>query len=436
MRKVLILLSAMILTSVLAPLLRSQNVFQNPSALEAKVMERALTELPGAVKIYPNHSMTSYLATNDKRGLQFYIGQKEELEVLKFNKIVANIAYTQNPRTEYLKEENKGIIDFNVRANEVVVTIDVNPGGYGMNVPTAVERADQYNIEQQADRQRRAASSTGTNSVFQTKRALPGETWDDYMTKSTYYLYAVARDRDYLGAEGELYVVRDNCITAGYPIEYYNGFVHSIVQEDIPIQIYGKALLVRGNNKVLIELNTTLIRNQGMTDRILHEEQADAMMTTLVRILLEEMGEIVTEEQPPSGNLIYETDKYIPALQANITGFNLFNGGMTGMEYEQRKYIDNFPKSTTTLIWFDLNLTHEALDARRAVMVEAILIDPNNQALDRKVFDYTIEPGWVSSYYTDYLTRFDSRTWETGKYRIELYILGSRIAAREFIVTD
>lgn len=443
------------------------DVFQNPAALEAKVIERVLAIFPSVAKVYPDHSATNSLTNTNTRGLRFFIGQSQARDVIQYDKIVANIAYTQtNPPKEYLKEERQGLVDFYIFANQVDVTIDVKPS-FPLWRQSAAQLAEAYNIQQNEKRQ--MAARSGTTQSFQSKKAYPGQSWSDYMTVMQSYQYAIAEDRNYLGATGELVAYLNKCVTQGYPREFYNGLVYEIFQGEVPTEIEARARLVRGNNEILMRINTKAPRNQGLPDRLLGIQDVDRLMNTLVRIILEEIGEsspastqtpvttvnqpvntnvpVTTIDQPVNtnipittgqpvndDNLVYETINNIPVLQATMSGFNLYDGGIYGVPYGRRNYSTRFSLSSIKSIWWELDLRHQALDVRRAVMAEVIIIDPNDQAVSRWAWDIVIEPGLESSQNIHKIDLSDFGF--PGKYRIELYIFFLKYATREFIITE
>lgn len=442
------------------------DVFQNPAALEAKVMNRVLITFPAVANIFPDHSATNSLTNQNNRGLRFFIGQSQGRDLIQYDKIVANITYTQtNPRKEYLREERQGLADFYIFANQVDVTVDVKPA-FPLWRQSATQLAEAYNIQQNEKRQ--MAARTGTTQSFQSKKAYPGQSWRDYMTVIEEYHYATAEDRNYLGVTGELYAYLNKCTTQGYPREFYNGLVYEIFQGEVPMEIEARARLVRGNNEILMRINTKALRNQGLPDRILGIHDIDNLMNTLVRIILEEIGETpplrtdtpvtpinqpvnlqtqgttnqpvdlqtqgITEQPVNNGNLVYETIKDMAILQATMSGFNLYDGGIYGVPYGRRKYSNSFSRSSVSSIWWELDLRHPALDVRRAVFSEVILFDPNDQAIARWGFDLVIEAGLESSQTINKLYMPDFKY--PGKYRLELYIFFVKYATREFIITE
>jgi len=444
MKKAFISLLIIIVYSISIKSLLAQDIFQNPGSLEEKVINKALIKLPYVAKIYPNHSATASLTNSNSRGLRFYIGQEGPRDLIQYEKIVANIAYTQtNPRTEYIKEERQGVFDFYIFANEVDVTIDVRPN-YPLWQQSAQQLASAYNAQQNERRRLAVANNIQTAQSFQSKRALPGQTWSNYMTNMEDYLYAVSEDRNYLGATGEVLAYMNKCLTSGYPLEFYNGLVYRIFQGDIPIEIEARAKLIRGNYEVLLRINTKTSRNLGLPDRILHIQQVDSLMTALVRIVREELGELASTGieiiSPPDrlgddDQLIYEFDKNVVILQAAITGFNFYEAGKNGLPGRMRIYSTSFSGSEIRRIWWELNLEHAALDVSRKILSEVILIGPDDEALERWAIDIVIDPGLTSSQNTQWLGGEPTK-WNPGKYRVELYIFGVKHVTREFLITN
>jgi hypothetical protein len=117
-----------------------------------------------------------------------------------------------------------------------------------------------------------------------------------------------------------------------------------------------------------------------------------------------------------------------------MSGFNLYDGGIYGVPYGRRKYSNRFSLSSVKSLWWELDLRHPALDVRRAVLAEVIVIDPYDQAASRWAWDIVIEPGLESS---QNILKMDLRDFKfPGKYRIELYIFFLKYATREFIITE
>jgi hypothetical protein len=444
MKKAFTTLLIIINYSISIEYLPAQDIFQNPGSLEEKVISKALIRFPYVAKIYPNHSATASLTNSNSRGVRFYIGQEGSRDLIQYEKIVASIAYTQtNPRTEYIKEEKQGVYDFYIFANEVDVTIDVRPN-FPLWKQSAHQLASAYNSQQTERRRLVVANNIQTTQSFQSKRSLPGQTWSNYMTNMENYLYAVSEDRNYLGATGEVLGYMNKCLTSGYPLEFYNGLVYRIFQGDVPTEIEARAKLIRGNNVVLLRINTKASRNLGLPDRILHIQQVDSLMTTLVRIVLEELGESATTDieitsplnRPDDDDqLIYEFNKNVIILQAVITGFNFYEAGKNGLPSRMRKYSTSFSRSEIRRIWWELNLEHAAMDVSRKILSEVILIGPDDEALQRFAIDIVIDPGLTSSQNTQWLGG-EPFKWNPGKYRVELYIFGVKHVTREFLITN
>lgn len=402
------------------------NFASQTETLENRVKERIIEELPTVAGIYPGQT------TDDlDRGIYFLIGQEATRDKITYEKVVANKAYTQdNPRKEYLKEEVVGTTDFYIFANGLKVSVDFDHSGPIWR-QSPIEKADSYN---KAEAERRNKGSMGSTQAFQSKRPLPGMQRDEYMTIMEYYHYALVSEYVLPGvAEGQMFVARNKCLVPGYPVESYNGFVLRIFEGDIPTEIDMRVLLKQGKNEVLLQLYSEAMRNQGLPDRILNVQQAEDIMTRMIRIVLEEMGGTVTRDQElQEKHATYEKGQSIPQLAASIQGLKLYAGNKNGVPPTQREYSNTFLITQPGSIWWELELGHPGGTKASNPLIEAILFGPDREAIDRAAVHLNIAAGSENSKHVYRLKKTGSGTWEPGRYTLDLYISGERVAGTSF----
>ncbi|MCF8235017.1 MAG: hypothetical protein K9G67_09765 [Bacteroidales bacterium] len=402
------------------------NFASQPGTLENRVKERIIKELPTVAGIYPGQTTGSL-----EQGIYFLIGQEATRDKITYEKVVANKAYTQdNPRKEYLKEEVVGTADFYIFANGLKVSVDFDHSGPIWR-QSPIEKADSYN---KAEAERRNKGSMGSTQAFQSKRPLPGLQRDEYMTIMEYYHYALVFDYELSGvAGGQMFVARNKCLVPGYPIESYNGFVLRIFEGDIPTEIDMRVLLKQGENEVLLQLHSKAMRNQGLPDRILHVQQAENILTRMIRIVLEEMGGTVTTDQAlQKKHDTYKKGQPIPQLGAVIQGLRLYAGNKNGVPPAQRKYSNTFLITQPGSIWWELELEHPGGAEASNPLIEAILFGPNREAIDRTATHLNIEAGLENSKHVHRLNKTESGTREPGRYILDFYISGDRVAGTSF----
>jgi len=394
--------------------------------LENRVKARLIEELPRIAGIYPGQTTGSL-----ERGIYFFVGQEATREKIIYEKLVANKAYTQgNPGEEYLKEEVKGTADFYIFANDLKISIDFDHSGLIWN-QSPIERAASYN---KAEAEKRNSGNMGTTQTFQSERLLPGMEKDQYMTTIEDYLYATVSEYELPGiAEGQMFVARDKCLVAGYPVEYYNGFVYRIFEGDVPTEIDFRVVIKQDNKEVLLQLHSKAMRNRGMPDRLLHVQQAEAIMTSIIQIVLEEMGGAMGADQElQEKHKVYEKEWSIPRLGAGIQGLKLYAGNKNGLAPAHREYSNTFSASQTGSIWWELELTHPGGTKESNPLIEAILFGPNGEAIDRAAVHLNIADGSEISKHVYRINKNGSGPWEPGRYILGLYMAGERVAGTSF----
>lgn len=397
-----------------------------PETLENRVKERLIQELPRIAGIYPGQTTGSL-----ERGIYFFIGQEATRDKIIYEKVVANKAYTQgNPREEYLKEEVVGTADFYIFANDFKVSIDFDHSGLIWR-QSPIERAESYN---KAEAEKRSRGNMGSTQSFQSKRPLPGMERDQYMTTIEYYFYATVSEYELPDiAEGQMFVARDKCLVPGYPVEYYNGFVFRIFEGDVPTEIDFRVLIKQDNEEVLLQLHSKAMRNRGMPDRLLHVQQAEAIMTSMIRIVLEEMGGAMAADQElQEKHTIHEKEWSIPRLGAGIQGLKLYAGNKNGVDPTQREYSNTFSASQSGSIWWELELTHPGGTKESPPLIEAILFGPNGEAIDRAAVHLNIAGGSDISKHVYRINKNGYGPWEPGRYILGFYISGERVASTSF----
>ncbi|NLI46277.1 MAG: hypothetical protein GX414_04140 [Acidobacteria bacterium] len=132
-------------------------------------------------------------------------------------------------------------------------------------------------------------------------------------------------------------------------------------------------------------------------------------------------------ERPPSGPAAG-----IPSLQATVTNVKFHESGIDAAPPEQRIHATRFPRSTTRLVWWEINLAYPDPGRRIDFSVESLLYRPDGSLLNRQVQNYFIQSPWTSSSHYAGCGGLEPGTWAPGVYRVELHVAGQKVAEGSF----
>ena len=146
-------------------------------------------------------------------------------------------------------------------------------------------------------------------------------------------------------------------------------------------------------------------------------------------------------------------DRSLPAnvvapLGAKVTALKFFETGDTAPPQGQRSYATQFPKATARNIVWELDLAHRAPGRWLPLPIEALLYFKDaagDHIVQRKVLQSAVPADWSDTYHMDYFgwgndyyyyragtTTPSPRAWMAGAYRVDLYVLDTKIASGSF----
>ena len=131
-------------------------------------------------------------------------------------------------------------------------------------------------------------------------------------------------------------------------------------------------------------------------------------------------------------HLIDDESVDIPSLKATVTAVKFYEGGDDGVYHGRRRYSTSFSASPTRYIWWELNLKHPAPGSRLNFKVEAVYYNPDGSEFGRSEKNTYLQKDWISSHHTYGLGWSVPGKWKPGKYRVDLFIEGQKVACGEF----
>ncbi|MBP7341892.1 MAG: caspase domain-containing protein [Smithellaceae bacterium] len=126
--------------------------------------------------------------------------------------------------------------------------------------------------------------------------------------------------------------------------------------------------------------------------------------------------------------------RHIASMNAKVTAVKLFESPYTAPPKEQRSYRTSFSRTNTRYVVWELNLSFPAQGQRKDFAVEHIWFNPHGTEIFRSVFNGYVLGDWTWSYHnTGYGWReVSNTTWIAGRYRVDLYVDGVKIASEFF----
>jgi uncharacterized caspase-like protein len=126
--------------------------------------------------------------------------------------------------------------------------------------------------------------------------------------------------------------------------------------------------------------------------------------------------------------------RFVNRINARVTEVKFFEGPYHYPPKEQRVYNRNFSRTMSRYIWWELNLEHPAAGRRIDYKIESIWYGTHGNEFFRDSLDAYVNPDSRTSWWAKgYGWReFSSSNWQTGSYRVDIYIDGEKIASDTF----
>ena len=133
--------------------------------------------------------------------------------------------------------------------------------------------------------------------------------------------------------------------------------------------------------------------------------------------------------RPPPPSTSYD----IPAVRANVTGLQFFEGPTDAPRPESRVYERRFSQATARYIWVQLELSHLAPRRTVETPVDCVYFHDGSRWA-RIVITVRVEPEWTSSLQPGGWGWRETGNWPTGNFRVQCSTNGRVIADAGFAV--
>jgi serine/threonine protein kinase len=127
---------------------------------------------------------------------------------------------------------------------------------------------------------------------------------------------------------------------------------------------------------------------------------------------------------------------YISSLEADVTDLRLFESGYEQTPRDEREYDNEFAKSETRYIYYELNIEYPEHKQDMDFTVEIIYYGPDGSVFSEFTANHTIEASWTSSWHSKGWGWDDPGKWDPGIYLVDLYVEGELIASDFFDIYE
>lgn len=125
----------------------------------------------------------------------------------------------------------------------------------------------------------------------------------------------------------------------------------------------------------------------------------------------------------------------IDVLNAAVTSLSFFEKGQDLIPKNARQYKSRFPKATTRFIAWELNLEYP--EQERDVPFDIVgVYYLDGQRFLTKTWHTYLSRGWTSSWHSQSIGAATPGALEPGKYKLELFVDGGKVATGRFEVVS
>jgi len=124
----------------------------------------------------------------------------------------------------------------------------------------------------------------------------------------------------------------------------------------------------------------------------------------------------------------------IPSLDAKVKSLRFFESGYEPAQMGERAYDRQFRRDRSRYVNWEIHLTHRAREEGRDFQIDEIWYKPDGSVLAKQKLKSHLQESWLYSYHYHSWGWDEPSHWPLGKYRVELYVDGARIAAGSFTI--
>lgn len=122
----------------------------------------------------------------------------------------------------------------------------------------------------------------------------------------------------------------------------------------------------------------------------------------------------------------------IPSLNATVNGLRFYESGQGFPPKKERVYRTEFSHSQARFINWELDLKYPRPRQKTDFQIRAKYYRSGGKLLWDQTVNSYISPKWTSSNHSGGYGSKDPGTWKAGKYRVELFVDGAKVASGNF----
>jgi hypothetical protein len=126
----------------------------------------------------------------------------------------------------------------------------------------------------------------------------------------------------------------------------------------------------------------------------------------------------------------------LPIPVVEVVSLRFYEGGYDKIPLGQRTYEERFSKSESRYIKWELKLKFPPPGRRIDFDIDAVWYRPDGSVLTPQIKKAYVESGWEGSFHTIGRGWRTPGNWEPGKYRVELFVDGQKIAEGFFEIDN
>jgi hypothetical protein len=145
----------------------------------------------------------------------------------------------------------------------------------------------------------------------------------------------------------------------------------------------------------------------------------------------------VTPLHPPPPRIVREVTGNLPGFPvpgASFKEIKFFESGNTPPPLGRRTYQAVFNHRTSRYIYWELHITCPPVASRVTYTIYATWYNPNGSVFGNQTVQTYADPGWTEPVYNSGRGWQRAGNWKRGRYRVDLYVNGNRIASGFFTV--
>ncbi|MEW6670286.1 MAG: hypothetical protein AB1427_01200 [Thermodesulfobacteriota bacterium] len=170
-------------------------------------------------------------------------------------------------------------------------------------------------------------------------------------------------------------------------------------------------------------------------DRTTKLEERIAVLEKLVIEFADELALLNVKLLALEDKLGGKSETPSSAMTVIFKGIKFFESGFTAPEIANRVFNFQFSKNTTRYVFYQVSLENKLWKIRdNPVKVQARYYYPDGRLMGEPVLEYTVPSDWDIAELHHGWGWNDPGNWPQGKYRVELFIGGNKIAMDYFTI--